>query len=290
MIKTILVPTSGSDVDDAVFDTALAAARLFAAHLDFCHVRLGATDLLRHEPHAGFAVGPALREALRNASARNTARSARAAEHVREFCARERVAMVDVPAAEDGVSASWSEHGGPAGGHLLARARHSDLTVMGRCAGRTDGLPPDLLRSLLIGSGRPILIAAPRPRARLTGTVMLCWKEEREPARAVAAAMPFLAKADRVVAVAVEENKADGAAALADLARQMAWHRIRLESRVIKGGRRAPADVLADAAAECAADLLVMGGYGRTPLSEDLFGGCTRSFLEHAEVPVLALH
>jgi nucleotide-binding universal stress UspA family protein len=48
--------------------------------------------------------------------------------------------------------------------------------------------------------------------------------------------------------------------------------------------------VLASAAEDCGADLLVMGGYGRGPLVEDLFGGCTRSFLEHAEVPILALH
>ena len=39
MIKTILVPATGSDRDGAVFASALAVARAFAAHLEFLHVR-----------------------------------------------------------------------------------------------------------------------------------------------------------------------------------------------------------------------------------------------------------
>ena len=289
MIKTILVPTSGSNTDDAVFGTALAAARLFAAHLDFCHVRVDAGEAIRYIPHAGFASGAALREALDTLGADGRTRSVTAARHVEEFCEREQIVLADAPLGVEAVSASWYEHSGPAEEHLLTRARHSDLVVMGRAEG-SDGLPPDLLRFLLLESGRPILVAPERPRASLVGTVMLCWKEAREPARAVTAAMPFLAKAKRVVIVAVEENGTACTPALADLVRQMAWHRIRADRRAISAGRRPAAVVLASAAEECDADLLVMGGYGRGPLVEDLFGGCTRSFLEHAEVPILALH
>src|SRR5271169_6343062 len=39
MIKTILVPATGSDRDSAVFASALTVARAFAAHLEFLHVR-----------------------------------------------------------------------------------------------------------------------------------------------------------------------------------------------------------------------------------------------------------
>src|ERR1700730_13984580 len=42
MIKTILVPATGSDTDDAVFMSALAVARAFEAHIDFLHVRVDA--------------------------------------------------------------------------------------------------------------------------------------------------------------------------------------------------------------------------------------------------------
>ncbi len=289
MIKSILVPTSGGDADRVVFDTALAAARLFSAHIDFCHVRIEAGEALRYVPHAGFASGAALRDALDTLGAEGRARSVAVVRLIEEFCRREKILLADAPFDVEQVSASWSQHDGPAHDHVLTRARHSDLVVMGRDKG-AGGLPPDLLRLLLLESGRPILVAPSRARARLTGTVMLCWKEAREPARAITAAMPFLSKADRVVAVTVNGRSWERTDGLADLVHQLGWHHVRAEPRVVKSNGRPVAEVLAGAAQELDADLLVMGGYGHLPLREDLFGGCTRSFLEGAEVPVLALH
>jgi len=45
MIKTILVPATGSVHDAAVFAAALTVARRFAAHLEFLHVRPDATAM-----------------------------------------------------------------------------------------------------------------------------------------------------------------------------------------------------------------------------------------------------
>jgi hypothetical protein len=42
MIKTILVPATGSDADAGVFASALAVARPFGAHLGFLHIRVDA--------------------------------------------------------------------------------------------------------------------------------------------------------------------------------------------------------------------------------------------------------
>src|SRR5262245_54320546 len=64
MIKTILVPTGGSDTDLVVFETALAIAQPFRAHLEFFHVHVDPGEALRYSPHARFARGPALRNAL----------------------------------------------------------------------------------------------------------------------------------------------------------------------------------------------------------------------------------
>jgi len=47
--------------------------------------------------------------------------------------------------------------------------------------------------------------------------------------------------------------------------------------------------LLSLAAQACNADLLVMGSYSTGPLRQEIFGGCTRSMLEHAEVPVFLL-
>ena len=60
MMKTILVPASGSSTDEPVFATAFAAAQALAAHLDFYHVRLSAGQAAARAPHADFCVGAAL--------------------------------------------------------------------------------------------------------------------------------------------------------------------------------------------------------------------------------------
>jgi nucleotide-binding universal stress UspA family protein len=43
-------------------------------------------------------------------------------------------------------------------------------------------------------------------------------------------------------------------------------------------------------AAECGADLIVMGGYGHWRLRESLFGGVTRDMVRKSEVPLLLAH
>ena len=45
MIKTILVPATGNDMDLAVFQSALTVARAFSAHLEFLHVHPDATAM-----------------------------------------------------------------------------------------------------------------------------------------------------------------------------------------------------------------------------------------------------
>ena len=65
-----------------------------------------------------------------------------------------------------------------------------------------------------------MLIAGSSATAALTGTIMVCWKETAEAARAVNAAMPFLIHARRVVIVSVAENDENVADALSDVGRK----------------------------------------------------------------------
>ena len=46
MFKTILVPAGGAETDTPVFETALAVARLSAAHLVFLHIRVDVRDVI----------------------------------------------------------------------------------------------------------------------------------------------------------------------------------------------------------------------------------------------------
>lgn len=287
-MKTILVLAGGSATDEAVFHTALAAARPFGAHLDFLHVRVGPGEAAAVTPNLGFAMGSALHEVLHQLQAEAKRRSAAAARHFRRFCEREAIGLADAPGSP-GVSAAWREQRGDAVEHMMLRARRHDLVVLGRPS-RPNGLPSDLIELLLLGCGRPILVAPAGQRRSVTGTALVFWNETAASARALAAALPLLSLSRRVVVVGVEEPGGGSLDGTRDVARQLAWHGIDAASRWIAAETRAPAELLEAAAAHDDADLLVMGGYGHWRAREMIFGGCTRHFLDRAERPVLMMH
>jgi nucleotide-binding universal stress UspA family protein len=287
MIKTILVPTGGSDTDFVVFETAFAVAQLFRAHLEFFHVHVDAAEALRYSRHAAFTRGQGFRNALDHYERESQTRSRSGKQHFEQFCKRHRLKITDTPDSSLGVSANWHEEPGGEQRPFVTQARTHDLIVMAR-ASRPNGLPPDLLQLLLFGSGRPILIPAAKTPADPSKTIMVCWKDAAEPTRAITASMPLLIKAERVIITNVEENRPSENAA--GVAHYLKWHGVRAETQAIKTDGRPIATLLSSAAKDCDADLVVMGAYGRGPLQESIFGGCTQSVLEHADVPVFLLH
>ena len=142
----------------------------------------------------------------------------------------------------------------------------------------------------LVYSGRPVLISPSASRLSLTNTVMVCWRETPESVRAFNAAMPFLAKAKRVLVTSVAERGDDVAESVGAVLRHLSLHGILAEEQVIKAIGGSVPQLLASAAQACDADLVVLGAYGHSPMREALFGGCTQSFIHHADRPVLLMH
>ena len=71
---------------------------------------------------------------------------------------------------------------------------------------------------------------------------------------------------------------------------QLAWHGVSAEVCVTPGKPKVVAQRLLQTATALGADLLVIGGFGRGPVREALFGGVTRSIIEHADCPVFLMH
>ncbi len=288
MIRTILVPASGSSTDQSVFATALALARPLKAHLEFLHVHLTPGVAALHAPHVDFLQGPAVGSALAEIERTEAGLSARALEHFQEFCRQHRVLIRDTPQAVELVSAHYSERIDQPLAWLLMHARHSDLVVLGRRRNR-DYLPGGLIEELLARGGRPVVIAGDSAPRSVTGTVVVCWKETAEAARAVGAAVPLLRSARRVVLLAIEEQGGASAEQLEHLAGELAWHGVDADVSIDGEASRPAAQQLLTRAAELQADLLVAGAFGRGALRERMFGGVTRTLLEHADIPVFML-
>ncbi len=288
-IKTILVPAAGSDTDYGVFETALAVARPLAAHLEFYHLIVDAIEAASNMPHAGFTMGAGLVSDLAALRAGEQARLLAARDHFEAFCRQSGIAIYDRPQDFSEVSANWSEESGDSLSRIMHRARCSDLVVVGRKKYQNH-LPENLIDRLLLESGRPILLAPSQTVRNFSGTVMVCWKECRESAHAIAAAMPLLQAARRVFIVSVSEEDSDAMTSADGVARQMLWHGIHATPCNLASHGQSIAKILSSAARDYGADLVIMGAYGRGRLTELIFGGCTDAFLRAADYPVLLAH
>ncbi len=170
-------------------------------------------------------------------------------------------------------------------------AYYADLVVVARpeSAGQTAG-PPGLAESLVLSSGRPIIVFPPRGKLSQVRRILVAWNATRESIRAVADAMPLLAKAEAVeVLVADRQRRPEGHGQEpgADIARHLARHGAHVEVRRMSPEGKDVGTLLLSQAATFRADLLVMGAYGHSQLREWVFGGVTRTVLYEAGLPVL---
>src|SRR5229473_1054254 len=174
---------------------------------------------------------------------------------------------------------------------VAVHAYYADLVVVARpeSAGQT-AAPPGLAESLVLSSGRPIIVFPPRGTVSQVRRILVAWNATRESIRAVADAMPLLAKAEAVEVLVVDHQRRPanhGQEPGADIAHHLARHGAHVEVRRVSSGGKDVGRLLLSQAAAFGADLLVMGAYGHSHLREWMFGGVTRTVLYEAGLPVL---
>ena len=180
---------------------------------------------------------------------------------------------------------------------LATEVRQADLVVVGQAGpGEEDSETPGLVpEELVMRAGRPVLVVPFAGRFASAGErAIVAWTDTRESARALADALPLLKRAKAVTVMRVGEKGADqeaGRAALTGVTSYLDRHGIKAAAEFIPGGNDVtPADLLLSRAADLAADLLVMGGYGHSRFRELVLGGVTREILSSMTVPVLLSH
>ena len=287
MIKTILVPATGNQTDDAVFTSALTAARAFNAHLGFLHVRVDAAAMVAAmaTDGSGAVTVSGLVERIDEEATR---REDAARQLFQRFCERERLAIEDTPAGKQSPTAQWFRQTGDEAYWVREYGRAADLLVIGRPAD-DQGVSIDTVEAALVGTGRPVLIVPAAPLVSLPETMVIAWKAAPEAARAVSAAMPLLSKAKQILIVTVAEEEGLSDEEGARLMTALGWHGLNASTRHLRPDRLGAADTLLAAAAEEGA-LVVMGAYGHSRLREWVFGGFTEHVLRGAAVPVLMMH
>jgi len=291
MLKTILVAMTGFDSDRVALETAFLAGRPFEAHLQCLHIRPGPGQLVSRIAATDMpgAINDEVFEALRQEDNTRTEAARRSYDEFRE---RRGVPIAETPPGPKGVTAAWEERLGDDIEETIAQARFHDLVVCAR-APNSSGLSLGAIGAVLIGCGRPVLLAPSHAPENLAPTIAIAWKESAEAARAVTASMPLLQKASRIFVLAAAEgnrNPNEMVESAERLRNQLRWHGLVVEARgVVQGGREAP-DAVMETARDLGADMMVMGGYGHSRIRELVLGGFTRHVIREASLPILMFH
>ncbi|WP_439401064.1 universal stress protein [Bradyrhizobium sp. DASA03068] len=179
-----------------------------------------------------------------------------------------------------------------AAGSLGEMARLHDLSIVLQPDPAQGAFDNDVPGEILFQAGGPVLFLPYTFRGAFKANrIGICWDGSRLAARAMRDAAPFLARAEEIVIISVNETDAvAGEASARGLARHLG--RRGLSTRIV--GRTATrADIqpiILSLAADESLDLLVMGGYGHSRLQERVLGGVTRAMLEAMTVPTLMSH
>jgi nucleotide-binding universal stress UspA family protein len=110
------------------------------------------------------------------------------------------------------------------------------------------------------------------------GRMMACWDGSRSAARAIADALPLLARA-KTVEIFTATGEAGKSTELegSDIAHHLARHGLKVVVERQPAGDVDIASIILSRAADNGADLIVMGGYGHSRLREVVLGGATGS-------------
>jgi nucleotide-binding universal stress UspA family protein len=274
-LKDILVHVDTGPHCAARLEAAIALAAAHDAHLTGLY--------LRNEPHVPPFVraqfGPQV-TALQNQYA-NEARA-------------QAEAMFEARLRPSGLGYEWRATEGEAYDMLALNARYADLTVLGQPDPASDEEERPLPDHLVLDAGRPVLVvpyAGVRP-ARFD-KVVVAWNGSRESTRAVNDALPILRQARTVIVLAVDPvGGIDGHGEVpgADLSLHLARHGITAEAQQVAAEEMNVGEALLARCADQAADLLVMGAYGRSRVRELVLGGATQYVLGNMTQPVLMSH
>lgn len=270
-VRRVTVCLDGSPQAEALVCQAAALARRLAAGL------IGLRSLQRPypSPPETFARGTgAIHEVLEHQAALEqalvlAARDAFAAL-VRPFCveAEFRPVWTDDPQA-------------------IARAADGDIVVLGRP--RLPGLPDALTAErLLLNASRPVLVVPDDWDEDVGRRVLIGWNGSPAARQAVDQALALMGPDAAVTILIVDEAAA--AETAAELAKALGAAGVRAAVQRANSHGDGVAETITAAADVARADLVVLGGYSRSPSAERWFGGVTRSLLASARHPVLLSH
>ena len=289
-VRTILVPILDAQAGRGAVSAAFLVARPFNAHvvgLDVGTLDITAEKIAYSRTALGMA-GKEMQEFLLHSVSHGAHGASDRRQMFESLAAEMQAEQTDQPGLHDAVTASFEgTHGGA---DTVAQKGHFfDLVVVTQPKSDPDHKYREVVRSVLFGSGRPVLVVREEPPPTLGERLMIAWNDSALAARAAAISRQHFLQAKEVCVLSVAGSGRASSTA-DDLANYLAWHGISPTVRKPELGEWRLGEVILQEVDAFGADLLVMGAYSQSPFRESLTGGVTNHILSHADVPVLMTH
>ena len=164
---------------------------------------------------------------------------------------------------------------------LCREARAADLVITGSTSepGIKNYARTIDLGELVLGAGRPVIIAGAGISELKAENILVGCKDTRESRRAVIDALPFLTLAKQVIVTTLDDpSNRTSQLMLKDVVEYLVRHDCKVASKIHPdegdSGQR-----LHELALQMNADMIVTGAFGHSRLREWAFGGVTRTLL-----------
>ena len=277
MLKNLLVHIPSERLIRPVVDAAISLAVSRAAHLDAVSVGYDTANI-------GLAVdgGAGVAAVFEMERERALARANAA------------LAVFETEARNAGITYGLQPLTGlpvEAAATVSALARLHDLTIVLQPESDRDTFDNTMPQEILFQSGGPVLFIPYTHKGPFEPRhVGIAWDGSRLAARALRDAAPFLARAQAITILSVNEAKAPADASAAALTAHLARHGLTAHIERMTADHADIQPTILSIAADTGLDLIVMGGYGHSRFQERILGGVTRGMLQSMTVPTLMSH
>jgi len=277
MLKDILVHIPSERSIRPIADSAISLATMHAAHLDAVSIGFETANL-------GLSIdGAAAVAAIYRVEHESALARANAA-----------LAVFEAEARNAGITYGLQPlTGGPAeiAATVGALARLYDLAVVLQPEpdyGTFDNTVP---QEILFQSGGPVVFIPYTHKGPFEPKhIGIAWDGSRLAARALRDAAPFLARAQTISIISVNEKEVSTDVSAATLKAHLARQGLSAGIVRMDADRADIQPTILSIAADSGLELIVMGGYGHSRLKERILGGVTRGMLQSMTVPTLMSH
>jgi len=277
MLRDLLVHIPSERPIRPVVDAAVSLAMTHVAHLDAVSIGFEYTNV-DLAPDGGAAIATLLEIEQQRALARANAA----------------LAVFEAEARNAGISYGLQPLTGvpaEAAAAASALARLHELTIVLQPEPSQDTSDNTIPQEMLFQSGSPVLFIPYTHKGPFEPKhIGIAWDGGRLAARALRDAAPFLARAQTITIISVNDADIPADVSVAALETHLMRRALSVRVQRTKADRADIQPTILSVAADTGLDMIVMGGYGHSRLSERILGGVTRGMLQSMTVPTLMSH